>query len=159
QQTHQPQGYDALSGVALESQLWTTKTFIDAMFHRIITLEAENDALRRRETEAHRLPAFGGVGGERTAASFGFGFHSTTTSSSSSSSSSAVNAAGSQQPPGVAVAAEGSGEVDWKAACERALEEVGILRGELERRNGEFERLESAHKNCGYLQGLLAICD
>ncbi|KAI8854807.1 hypothetical protein BC829DRAFT_439078 [Chytridium lagenaria] len=126
QQQQQPQQqqppYDALTSISLESQLWTTKNLLDAMFHRIVTLEAENDALRRREAER----------------SFAF-------------SSVAVAAE--------ATAGNSGGEVDWKVAYERAVEEVVGLRGELERRNGEYERLEVAHKNCGYLQGLLAICD
>ncbi|KAJ3093348.1 hypothetical protein HDU96_002357, partial [Phlyctochytrium bullatum] len=259
---------DALSGATLENRLWSTKSFLDAMFHRIVTLEAENDALRRREAEnqqhqqqasQQRLSPFGST----TAFGFGSGAfthhqphnhylshqmhhsnlhshhpshhpsniathrstgpnsalhqtlnigasqtmsrtgnagvdsaHSSSTLGSTSGSvpngtapgatpptsagATAPNSSGSpseSMPPGsaliaaaaeahdsasaaaVAAASVASGAVDWKQAYERAVDEIEILRAELDRRNAEYERLESAHKNCGYLQGLLAICD
>ncbi|KND02663.1 uncharacterized protein SPPG_01748 [Spizellomyces punctatus DAOM BR117] len=37
--------------------------------------------------------------------------------------------------------------------------ENAVLREELSRRNMEYERLDAAHKSCGVLQGLLAMCE
>ncbi|KAI9334808.1 hypothetical protein DFJ73DRAFT_780531 [Zopfochytrium polystomum] len=49
--------------------------------------------------------------------------------------------------------------IDWRASCERAAAEVARLRAALAKREAEYERLEAAHKGCGYIENLLAICD
>ncbi|KAJ3060137.1 hypothetical protein HDU98_003861, partial [Podochytrium sp. JEL0797] len=49
--------------------------------------------------------------------------------------------------------------VDWKASFEAAVEELVKLQETNAHQRGEFEKFQAVHKNCGFLQGLLNICD
>ncbi|KAJ3103782.1 hypothetical protein HDU97_009878 [Phlyctochytrium planicorne] len=115
----------------LENQFYSAKSFLDSMFHRLLLLESENATLRRLQQQQQ----------QQQAPSAPVRFRSDIRTSSDASSTSS------------------GGEDDWKGAYERAVEEVEGLREEVRRWEEAYGRLEKEHKNCGYLQGLLAICD
>ncbi|KAJ3139137.1 hypothetical protein HK101_003665 [Irineochytrium annulatum] len=172
-----PHQYHGMSSAAMGTQLWATKEFLDALMTRIFHLEAENAELKRVAATSNAV-----VGAGRSATSpaplqqdqqaeLGSATQASSASSSSTpstvTSSSATLSSGAASPPpsssSVApppLGKKGTGSTrealmagdDWKASFERAC-------GEVERLEVDLERLEREHKNCGYLQGLLAICE
>ncbi|KAJ3020909.1 hypothetical protein HKX48_009512 [Thoreauomyces humboldtii] len=80
-----------------------------------------------------------------------------TPSSSASSSSATIATATDANPASTATAASVASAASER---ERSLtREIAQLREQLKRRNEEYERLDAAHKSCGVLQGLLAMCE
>ncbi|KAJ3296385.1 hypothetical protein HDU79_006864 [Rhizoclosmatium sp. JEL0117] len=50
-------------------------------------------------------------------------------------------------------------EVDWKASFEAAVSELMKAKQVSVTQKADFEKFQALHKNCGFLQGLLNICD
>ncbi|TPX76052.1 hypothetical protein CcCBS67573_g02668 [Chytriomyces confervae] len=57
------------------------------------------------------------------------------------------------------VAVVAASDVDWKSSFEKAVDELVKARERVAAQQTEFERFQALHKNCGFLQGLLNICD
>ncbi|KAI8620956.1 hypothetical protein BC830DRAFT_1096499 [Chytriomyces sp. MP71] len=128
---------------------------------RLAQLEAENTALRRNAKQD--FPSFGSGGGGNDASDAlgreallrrlmvklgvpgGDAIHSDVDKEDEDTDSEETSVNG--------------GDVDWKASFEAAVDEILKTQELCATQRAEFERFQALHKNCGFLQGLLNICD
>ncbi|KAJ3344578.1 hypothetical protein HDU83_005074 [Entophlyctis luteolus] len=85
------------------------------------------------------------------------------TKETSANANVADGATGSEESDSDATAAEENGTssdgVDWKMSFEAAVDELMKMQQTHKALKAEYEKFQILHKNCGYLQGLLNICD
>ncbi|KAJ3279862.1 hypothetical protein HK104_001116 [Borealophlyctis nickersoniae] len=149
--SHHPEANKTATGsgnLEIEAQLAAAKTFIDELFSRLIVLQRENDALRQSSHCAlsdrqHSQPPPSDEGDDW--------LHQGQLADSTNPRKQHhhCQAASSPLPDRPPLTTD----------VEALRRENTRLKKELEEHRRAYERLDAAHKQCGVLQGLLAMCE